>query len=28
MGEIIKMNLQEVGCSGIDWIDLTQDKNT
>jgi len=22
----IKMNLQEVGCGGIDWIDLAQDR--
>jgi hypothetical protein len=22
----IKMNLQEVGCGGMDWIDLAQDK--
>jgi len=24
-GRIIKMNLQEVGCGGMDWIDLVQD---
>jgi hypothetical protein len=23
----IKMVLQEVGCGGIDWIDLTQDRD-
>ena len=23
----IKMHLQEVGCGGMDWIDLTQDKD-
>jgi len=23
----IKMDLQEVGCEGMDWIDLTQDRN-
>jgi len=22
----IKMNLQEVGCEGIDWIELAQDR--
>jgi hypothetical protein len=22
-----KMNLQEVGCGGIDWIDLAQDRD-
>jgi hypothetical protein len=21
-----KMNLQEVGCGGVDWIDLVQDR--
>ena len=23
----IKMNLHEVGCGGIDWIDLAQDRD-
>jgi len=23
----IKMDLQELGCGGVDWIDLAQDKN-
>ena len=23
----IKMNLQEVGCEGMDWIQLTQDRD-
>ena len=25
--EFIKMNFQEVGCSGLDWIELAQDRN-
>jgi len=24
---IIKMELQEVGCLGVDWIELAQDRN-
>jgi len=23
----IKMDLEEVGCGGVDWIDLAQDKD-
>jgi hypothetical protein len=23
----IKMGLQEVGCGGMDWIDMAQDRN-
>jgi len=26
-GDNIKMDLQEVGCGGIDWIDLDQERN-
>jgi len=25
MGDNINMDLQEVGCGGMDWIDLAQD---
>jgi hypothetical protein len=27
MGEYIKMDLQEVECEGVDWIDLAQDRD-
>jgi len=27
MGDNFKMDLQEVGCRGTDWIDLTQDRD-
>jgi hypothetical protein len=27
MGDNIKMDLQELGCSGIDWIELAQDRD-
>jgi hypothetical protein len=23
----IKMNLREIGCGGVDWIDLAQDRD-
>jgi hypothetical protein len=26
-GKIIKANIQEVGCGGMDWIELGQDRN-
>ena len=26
MGDNIKMDLSEVGCGGMDWIDLAQDR--
>jgi len=26
-GDNIKMDLQEVGCGGIDWIELAQDRD-
>ena len=26
-GDNIKMDLQELGCGGMDWIDLSQDKD-
>jgi hypothetical protein len=25
--DIMKVNLQEVGCDGMDWIELAQDKD-
>jgi len=27
MGDNIKMDLQEVGCGGMDWIDLAQGRD-
>jgi hypothetical protein len=26
-GDNIKMDLQELGCSGMDWIELAQDRD-
>ena len=26
-GDNIKMDIQEVGCGGMDWIDLAQDRD-
>jgi hypothetical protein len=27
MGDNIKIDLQEVGCGGVDWIELAQDRD-
>jgi hypothetical protein len=27
VGDNIKMDLREIGCDGMDWIDLVQDKD-
>jgi hypothetical protein len=27
MGDDIKMDMQEVGCGGMDWIELAPDRN-
>jgi hypothetical protein len=27
MGDIIRMNLREMGCEVVDWMSLTQDRN-
>ena len=27
LGDNIKMDFQEVGCDGMDWIDLAQDRD-
>ena len=27
MGDNIKMDLQEVGCGGVNWIDVVQDSD-